>query len=69
MQEKITTYVHESKEVVLTGRIASPSNTRNKTIMVEIVPVGADADDKDLVKWVKMEDLYIVQSIEDEDFE
>lgn len=69
MQEKITTYVYESKEVALTGRIASPSNTKNKTIMVEIIPVGADAVDKDLVKWVKMEDLYIVQSIEDEEFE
>lgn len=69
MQEKLTTYVYDSKEVMLTGRIASPTSTKNKNIMVEIVPVNADKNDKDLIKWVKMEDLYIVESIEEEDFE
>lgn len=70
MQEKIVTYVYDSKEVVLTGRIATPQAAKGKkSMMVEIVPLGAEDGDMSFARWVNMEDLYIVKTIEDEEFD
>lgn len=55
-----STYVHNGKEVKLTGRKAS-KNARSKTIeLVEIKPIDVDDVDNRHNTWVKMEDLFIV---------
>lgn len=65
MQDKIMTYVYEGKEVKPTGRIAE---RKGKPILIEVVPLGASADDKGYAKWVKPEELYIIKETEqDED--
>lgn len=69
MVEEIITYVHDGKEVYLTGRLAEPNPNNNKQVlMVEISPVGTSVGDTSYAKWVKIEDLMVVRNIEDKDF-
>jgi len=72
MQDKLVTYVHDGKEVYLTGRIAKSQSTVVRSQaqqMVEIVPVGADLGDKTYAKWVKTTDLLIITNLEDQEFD
>lgn len=67
MSEQTITYVYEDREVVLTGRLASPNNNPKLSQLVEIIPVGSDLDDRQYSKWVKLDDLLIVQDLGDYD--
>lgn len=69
MQDKLVTYVYDSKEVYLTGRIASPQGNSKKATMVEVLPVGADKNDTAYAKWVNINDLLVVKDLENEDIE
>lgn len=73
MQDKLITYVYDGKEVYLTGRLASPRKDAPKTIqgvqMVEIVPVGTPEGDKTYARWIKMNELYIIDNLEEQDFD
>ena len=71
MTDEIVKYIHDGKEVQLTGRIARPHKNapRGTTIMVEIVPIGCDAKDTTYAKWVKNNELLVIQNIEDLDLE
>jgi len=52
------TYVHDGKEVVLTGRKAR-KKTRSKEIeLFEIKPKDVTSKDASFCKWVRMTDLY-----------
>ncbi len=72
-QEKLTTYVHDGKEVYLTGRIALPQSdaprTANIQKMVEIVPLGTVLNDLTYAKWVKVTELLVIHNLEEEDFD
>ena len=69
MQDKLVTYVYDSKEVYLTGRIAVPQGKSKKAMMVEVLPVGADRNDTTYARWVNMNDLLVVKDLENEDVE
>lgn len=70
MSEKVVTYVHDGKEVYLTGRIAKPNKlSKNKDVMVEICPSKAPKDDDSYHKWVNIYDLLIIQDMNGEDFD
>lgn len=69
MQDKLVTYVYDSKEVYLTGRIATPQNGSKKLTMVEVLPVGVDRNDTTYARWVNMSDLLVVKDLENEDVE
>lgn len=63
--EKIKTYIHNGKEVKLTGRTASKTTGKMskrsaaKTVQIhEITPL--DSDDGDWKEWVRLSDLYEV---------
>ena len=64
MSEELITYVYDGKEVYLTGRIAKRSSNSSKQPLVEIVPVGADKNDKEYAKWVSIEDLYLIADLD-----
>jgi len=53
------TYVHDGKEVRLTGRAAKKEGNGRKatTILVEIVPLECDSNDPKFCKWVQMKEL------------
>lgn len=72
MVEERITYVHDGKEVYLTGRLAEPNPNNPRTAknvpMVEIVPVGTKTGDNEYAKWIKIEELMIIRNIEDKDF-
>lgn len=61
LTEKPTTYVYEGTEVVMTGRTAQKPSTLSAHIMLimyEIQP--ADKETITWKKWVKMDQLFIV---------
>ena len=63
------TYIHDGKEVVLTGRKAIRPPARRGQLeqtIYEIKPLGVSSEDRNFCVWVKKEELYIVQADEDE---
>ncbi len=56
-------FVHDGKEVEATGRTALRNSTRStkQFVLYEIKPVGLESSDASFFKWVKLEDLYIIQ--------
>lgn len=72
MQDKdIMTYIYDTSEVYLTGRIANPQAgvvKSNLNQMVEIVPVGSDIDDTTYAKWVRLSDLLVITNLNEQEF-
>lgn len=70
--DKPITYVYDSKEVYLTGRVANPQKSAPRTLqgknMVEIVPIGTAEGDKTFARWVKMDELFIIEDLDEQDF-
>lgn len=48
-------YLHEKKEVLLTGRVASKKGNRRGTYLFEIKPLNPNDNNKE---WVRLDDLY-----------
>lgn len=62
-EDSTITYVYEDREVILTGRLANPTNNPKLSRLVEIIPYGADIDDKQYAKWVKLDDLLVISDL------
>lgn len=55
-------YVHNGKEVAITGRTAIRKTSRGKTLVLyEIKPIDLEEGDPKFCQWVKIEDLYHIQ--------
>ena len=52
------TYVHDGKEVVLTGRRARKKARTREIELFEIKPKDVTSTDASFCKWVRMTDLY-----------
>lgn len=56
------TYLYKGKEIKLTGRIASKTSGRGKTIeLYEIKPNDLDDDNNQHNTWVKMVELMVIE--------
>jgi len=55
-------YVHDGKEVELTGRVARRKVGRRVVEVVEIKPRGVTSPSPDFCKWVRRTDLYEIVS-------
>ena len=64
MADDIMTYVFDSKEVYLTGRMAK--NKRGK-VLVEIVPIGTTSGDTAYAKWVASDELFTISTVDELD--
>lgn len=62
----MSTYVHNGKEVVLTGRTASRKTSRAVHVLYEIKPIDVQSNDPQFCKWVKMEELYVIDTPDNE---
>ena len=60
-------YVHDGKEVVLTGRKARKSVRKKLQELVEIKPKDVTSNDTSFCKWVRRIDLYEI--VEDDETE
>lgn len=73
MQDEPITYVYDGKEVYLTGRVANPQETAPRLLqgknLVEIVPVGTTEGDKSFARWVKMNELFIIEDLEEQEYD
>ena len=57
------TYVYEGEEVEATGRVATKQGRRGTHTLYEIKPIGMESIDPKFCKWVKLEDLYHIQEV------
>lgn len=55
------TYVHDGKEVMMTGRTAVRETSRRQHVLYEIKPIDVEGSDPKFCKWVKIEELYEIQ--------
>lgn len=63
--ENQISYVYEDREVIPTGRLASPNGNPKLKQLIEIVPFGTDPTDKSYARWVKLEDLLVISDLGD----
>lgn len=67
---KIATYVYDGREIYLTGRIANVNTKtakRNQSPLVEILPVGTPMGDTTYAQWVRTDELFVIDDLDDDE--